>query len=66
MEHFNLMPIDNFDDEVVEKCGSLFPFITTKSGAIKYAKAIKRQFPNVRFELTKGEHWGELELIQEF
>ena len=66
MEHYNLMPTDNFDSEVVAKCGSLFPFITSKTNAIKYAKSVKRQFPNVHFELTKGATWGEMELVQEF
>lgn len=66
MEHYNLMPTDCFDTEIVEQCGSLFPFITTKTSAIKYAKSVKRQFPNVHFQLTKGETWGNQELVQEF
>ena len=66
MEHYNLMPMDNFNEEVVAKCGSLFPFINTKSSAIKYAKSVKHHFPNVHFQLTKGETWGSQELVQEF
>lgn len=66
MKHFNLMPTDNFDQEVVAKCGSLYPFITTKSKAIAYAKKVKAEFPNVHFELTEGGTWGNLELVQAF
>ena len=66
MKHYNLMPTDNFDSEVVQKCGSLFPFITTKTSAIAYAKSVKNQFPNVHFELTEGTTWGEQVLVKEF
>ena len=66
MKHFNLMPTNDFSPSVIEKCGSLFPFITTKSKAIAYAKQVKKQFPNVEFELTEGNTWGSQVLIQTF
>lgn len=60
------MPTECMDNNVVAKCGSLFPFITTKTGAIRYAKSVKKEFPNVHFVLTKGETWGNQEIVQEF
>lgn len=52
--------------EVVERCGSLFPFITTKSNAIKYVEDLKVKFPFITFDLMVGKTWGEMELIQSF
>lgn len=53
-------------EEVVEHCGSLFPFITTKSNAIKYVKDLKAKFPFITFDLMEGKTWGEMELVQSF
>lgn len=52
--------------EVDKHCGSLFPFIITKSNAIKYVKNLKAKFPFVIFDLMEGETWGELKLVQSF
>lgn len=52
--------------EVVYKCGSLYPFITTKKKAVAYANGLKKEFPFVSFSLMKGETFGEMELIQSF
>ena len=52
--------------EVVEHCGSLFPFIITKKGAIEFARQLKSQFPYVCFDLMVGKTWGEMELVQSF
>lgn len=67
-EHYNLLPsgCNWFDrQDVIDSCGSLFPFIHTKTGAIKYAKSVKKKFPDVEFTLTKGDQWGNQELILE-
>lgn len=53
-------------EEVVKQCGSLFPFITTKQGAIEFIKNLKAQFPFVRFDLMVGKTWGEMELVKSF
>ena len=53
-------------EEVVGHCGSLFPFVTTKSGAIAYVKNLKKQFPFIVFGLMEDKTWGEMELIQSF
>lgn len=52
--------------EVLDHCGSLFPYITSKTNAINHLKAIKKQFPFVRFGLYEGQTWGSLELVKEF
>lgn len=52
--------------EVVDKCGSLFPFITTKTNAIAYVKDLKKKFPYVSFNLLVGETWGNSKLVQSF
>ena len=52
--------------EITNKCGSLFPFITSRTNAIKYVKSLKEQFPYVVFDLMEGKTWGELELVQSF
>lgn len=54
------------DKEILNHCGSLYPFITNETNAIKYSKEIKKQFPFVHFELYKGKTWGTLELVKEF
>lgn len=69
MTHYNLLPVDGlwFDNqELKDACGSLFPFITTKTGAIKYAKSVKKRFPDVTFGLFEGETFGSQKLVQEF
>lgn len=69
MKHYNLMPSEGdwFDNqEIIGKCGSLFPYITTKKNAIAYAKSVKKQFPNITFALTEGETWGNQKLVEEF
>ena len=53
-------------EEVVEHCGSLFPFVTTKSGAIEYVRNLKKQFPFIVFDLMVGKTWGEMKLVQSF
>ena len=53
-------------EEAVERCGSLFPFVTTKSGAIEYARKLKKEFPFILFGLMEGKTVGEMELIQSF
>lgn len=69
-DHYNLMPSGDCvvmdHPEVMEHCGSLWPFITTKKNAISHAKSVKKQFPNVKFVLTRGDTWGSQELIAEF
>lgn len=52
--------------EVAHSCGSLFPYITTKTNAIKFTKRLKKEFPYVRFDLMVGKTWGEMELVQTF
>lgn len=52
--------------EVMEHCGSLYPYITNETSAIKHIKSIKREFPFVHFGLYEGRTWGELELVKEF
>lgn len=69
MKHYNLMPVEGdwFDNqELIGACGSLFPFITTESRAIAYAKSVKKRFPNIVFSLTEGETWGNQKLVKEF
>ena len=69
MTHYNLLPVDGiwFDNqELIDSCGSLFPFITTKTEAVKYAKSVKRRFPDVTFGLFEGETFGSQVLVQEF
>ena len=53
-------------EEAVESCGSLFPFITTKSGAIEYARNLKKKFPFIVFDLMEGKTFGELAPVQSF
>lgn len=52
--------------ELVDMCGSLFPFITTKTAAIKYAKEVKKQFSFVIIGLFEGDNWGDQETVKEF
>lgn len=69
MKHYILMPIEGdwFDNqELIGKCGSLFPFITTEKDAIKYANGVKKLFPTITFQLTEGETWGNQKLVKEF
>jgi len=69
MKHYNLMPVDGdwFENQdIIDKCGSLFPFITTEKNAITYAKGVKKQFPNITFQLTEGATWGNQTLVKEF
>lgn len=69
MKHYNLMPNDGDwfnNQDIINKCGSLFPFITNEKNAIAYAKQVKKQFPNVSFVLTEGETWGNQTLVKEF
>lgn len=69
MKHYNLMPTEGDwfgNQDIINQCGSLFPFITTEKNAIKYAKAVKKQFPHITFELTEGETWGNQRLVKEF
>ena len=49
---------------VVKCCGSLgnFPLDFVE----KYIKNVKRKYPYVKFSLTKGETWGNMELVKEF
>lgn len=54
------------NNEIISKCGDLFPFITTKTSAVKYAKSVKRQFPTIELELYEGDNWGSLVLVQSF
>ena len=51
-------------EEVVDKCGNLFP-IHTKAMALNYLKALKKEFPFVVFNLFSGSRQCDLELIQE-
>ena len=51
-------------EEVVSKCGNLFP-IHTKTMALKYLKWLKKEFPYVIFNLFSGSRQCDLELIQE-
>lgn len=60
------MPLNNFEEKVLRKCGSLFPFFTDIKSAIEYAKSVKKEFPDTVFELTQGETWGEQELVKLF
>ena len=69
MKHYNLMPVEGdwFENQdIIDKCGSLFPFITTEKNAIAYAKGVKKQFPDITFQLTEGETWGNQTLVKEF
>jgi len=69
MKHYNLMPIEGdwFDNQqIIDKCGSLFPFITNEKNAISYAKSVKKQFPNITFQLTEGSTFGNQTLVKEF
>lgn len=66
MKHYNLLPSNGIwweNQECVDACGSLYPFITSEKGAIKYAKSVKKRFPNVEFELTEGDKWGNVKLV---
>jgi len=71
MKQYNLLPNEGqvngvywWDcQECVDACGSLYPFITTEKNAIAYAKKVKKRFPNVEFELTVGENWGDQTLV---
>lgn len=69
MTHYALLPVDGiwFDNQALKDCcGSLYPFITTKTNAVKYAKSVKRKFPYVTFGLFEGETFGSQVLVQEF
>lgn len=68
MKHYNLMPIEGnwIRKEVISKCGNLFPYITTKKDAIEYANGVKKLFPDVTFQLTEGDTWGNQTLVKEF
>lgn len=68
MRYFSLIPECCIDlpQEAMNKCGSLFPFITTLTGARRYAKSVKKQFPNITFNLLEGKTWGESRLIEQF
>ena len=52
--------------EVMDFCGSLYPYITTEREAIYHLKAIKKDFPFVHFGLYEGLTWGNLKLVKEF
>ena len=63
------MPVEGdwFENqEIIDKCGSLFPFITTEKNAITYAKKVKKLFPHITFQLSEGETWGNQKLVKEF
>lgn len=69
MKHYNLMPEQGNwvgNQKIISKCGSLFPFITTKSAAIKYAKNVKKEFPEITFGLYEGSTFGSMVLVQTF
>ena len=68
MKHYNLMPVEGdwIHKEVISKCGSLYPYVTTKKDAIEYAQCVKKLFPNVVFQLTEGDSWGNQTLVKEF
>lgn len=67
MKHYNLLPSGGGawwkNKELVDSCGSLYPYITKKSCAIEYAKNVKERFPEFEFELTEGETWGSQTLV---
>lgn len=66
MKHYNLLPNGCEwweNQECVDACGSLYPFITKEKNAIAYAKSVKKRFPNVEFELTEGDEWGNVKLV---
>lgn len=68
MDYYSLMPENCVDapQELINQCGSLFPFITTLTGAKRYAKSVKKQFPNATLNLFKGKTWGDTELVEVF
>lgn len=69
MEKYNLLPFGGDwweNPECVGCCGCLWPYITSKTRAIAYAKSVKKRFPNVEFELTKSNSWGSAEVIATF
>lgn len=68
MEHYALLPEYSVDapQELINACGSLYPFITTLSGAKRYARSVKKRFPNFTLRLLKGATWGDSELVEEF
>lgn len=66
MEHYALLPEITIDapQELINACGSLFPFITSLTGAKRYARSVKKRFPNFTLNLLKGETWGDTELVE--
>ena len=53
-------------EEIVDRCGSLFPFITNEKRAVRYAKELKSDFPFVVFELMEGSQFGDMKLVGSF
>ena len=68
MTHYVVMPIDYdlVEEDLRNKCGSLYPYITKERNAIAYVKKIKKSYPNVKIGLYEGETWGNLKLVKEF
>lgn len=68
MEYYSIMPEDCVyaPQDLISACGSLYPYITSLSGAKKYARSVKKQFPEATINLFKGETWGEMELVETF
>lgn len=54
--------------ELIDACGSLFPFADTAKKAIAYAKSVKKRFPDIKFVLYESDsHGSELgSLVMEF
>ena len=68
MTHYAVLPDCTIDapQELIDACGSLFPFITSLTGAKRYAKSIKKRFPKYTLNLIEGETWGETKVIEVF
>jgi len=68
MKHYAILPDCMMDtpQELIDACGSLYPFITTLSGARRYAKNVKKRFPKYSLELIEGETWGDAKVIEVF
>ena len=68
MKYYALLPeeVINVPQELIDACGSLYPFITTLTGARKYARSVKKRFPNNTLTLSEGETWGDMKIVETF
>lgn len=68
MNTYTIMPTDIIEAQkhtaLMNSCGS-YPFMT-KSYVENKIKQLKKEYPNVKLGLYKGDTWGTLQLIKEY